>query len=417
MRAMRPLLLLALVLSSCSRDPEEVPPPKPPAPSPKPAIPLRLPGAPQERIAFVRGDGVWTISSDGSDLTRIVPPTLPRAAEPSWSFDRRWIAFAAAVDPDANLYPRNLFVARPDGADPRQVTPMPHAGTSLEDAPRGVVRGRAVLVTEDARRPLPDLRVTAFGLRRPDVTDSDGHFQTYLPAGGGWIKLSGQLDGKPLLAWRFAAAVEGQATDLKDVPVGPGVDDEPSAPAWCDQDRQLLYVMRHHPLDRAPGTTLSTLRRIRVDGSGDESVAAFTTGSLLAGPVVRGDSAWVKVSDGTLVHLDLKSKRMLDSRTIGICAPDALAVSPNGTQIATLTMDAGGIRRLVILNKDAEVILLEMKPGDPAPRGFDFSPDGTRLVLDLVAADGRSGLSILTIATRARAPLVDNGSTPVWYGR
>ncbi|HLY11579.1 MAG TPA: hypothetical protein VKW04_19920 [Planctomycetota bacterium] len=414
---MRRLLLVVLALSACGREPEEAAPPKAPAVAPKPAIPVRLPGATQERIAFVRGDGLWTISSDGSDLARIVPPTLPRAAEPAWSFDRRWIAFAAATDPDASLYPRNLFVARPDGADARQVTPMPRAGLGADDGPKGIVRGRAVLVTGPDRRPLPNLRLTAYGLRRPETTDADGGFQTYLPAGGGWVKLSGVVEGKPVLAWRFAAVTEGQVTELKDVPLSPGVEDEPSAPAWCDQDRQLLYVLRHHPVDRSPGTPLSTLRRIRVDGFGDESVAAFTTGSILAGPVVRGDSAWIKMSDGTILRMDLRSKTVAESRVAGLSAPDALAVSPNGTQIATMKMDASGARALVILNRDAEVTVKEWKAGEAAPRGFDFSPDGTRIVLDQVAADGKSGLSILTIATRTLAPLVDGGSTPVWYGR
>ncbi|HVR84151.1 MAG TPA: hypothetical protein VMU54_07570, partial [Planctomycetota bacterium] len=398
---MRRILFLLLALSACGREPEEAVLPRDvAAPPPKPALPLRLPAAPLERIAFVRQDGLWTVSSDGGDLRRIVPPTVPRAAEPSWSFDRRWLAFAAGPDPDANLYPRNLFVARPDGADLRQVTPMPRAGAVADEGPKGIVRGRAVLVTEQARRPLPNLRVTACGLRRPDSTDPDGNFQTYLPAGGGWIKLSGLVDDRPVLAWRFAAAVEGRTTDLKDVPLHWAGDDQPSSPAWCDQDRALLYVMRHSPVERSPGTPLCTLRRIRVDGSGDESVAALGPGNVLAGPVVRADAAWIKMSDGTILRFDLKTKTVAESRATGICAPDALAVSPNGTQVATLKMDAAGARSLVILNKDAEVTLLEFKPGDAVPHAFDFSPDGARIVLDLVAANGKSVLSILSIATR-----------------
>jgi hypothetical protein len=294
---------------------------------------------------------------------------------------------------------------------------MPRAAAPLEDVPKGVVRGRAVLVGDRVRRPVANLRVTAYGLRRPASTDADGYFQTYLPAGGGWVKLSGLADGQPVLAWRFAAAVEGQTTDLKDVPVIPGVDDEPSSPAWCDQDRRLLYVMRHNPVGHSAGMPYSTLRRIRVDGSGDESVVAFTTASVLAGPVVRGDTAWVKLSDGVVRKINLETKATGDSRPVGICAPDALAVSPDGTQVATLTMDASGARTLIILNKDAQVPVLEFKPGEAAPRGFDFSPDGTRMVLDRTSPEGKSGIWILTVATRALAPLVEGGSTPVWHGR
>src|SRR5262249_25614109 len=156
---------------------------------------------------------------------------------PSWASDRRWIAFAASPAPEENLYPQNLFIARPDGAEPRQVTPMPNAGQVLDDGPKGVVRGRAVLLSGETRRPLPNLPVGPSGLRKGGGTDDGANFRTFLPAGGGWIKLSGQVDGRPHLAWRFAPAIEGRVTDLKDVPVLPGVEDQPSTPAWCDQDR------------------------------------------------------------------------------------------------------------------------------------------------------------------------------------
>jgi DNA-binding beta-propeller fold protein YncE len=123
------------------------------------------------------------------------------------------------------------------------------------------------------------------------------------------------------------------------------------------------------------------------------------------------------MSDGTVLRIDLKTKAVAESRPAGLSAPDALAVSPNGTQVATLAMDAAGARKLVILNKDAEVTLLDFKPGEPAPRGFDFSPDGTRLVLDRTSDESKSGLWILTIATRTLTPLTDSGYAPVWYGR
>jgi hypothetical protein len=418
MRAMRPLpllLFLLFLLSACGRDPEQAPPPDVPAPKPK--LPVRLPGAPQERIAFVRPDGLWTISSDGSDLTRIVPPTLPQAAEPTWSFDRRWICFTAAGDVSRNLYPRNVFVARPDGEDVRQVTPLPRADAVRDDDPKGIVRGRAVWISDQDRRPIPHLTVLSYGLRLQAVTDADGTFQAYLPAGGGWIKIAGTVDGRRVIARRFAPAAEGQITNLKDVPLLADTDDEPSSPAWCDQDRQLLYVLHQDRHGRSAGTPRCTLRRIRVDGSGDESVAAFAAATVLAGPVVRGDSAWLKMSDGTVIRIDLKTKAVAESHPAGIAAPDALAVSPNGSQVATLTLDATGARKLVILNKDAELTLLDFKPGEPSPRGFDFSPDGTRLVLDRTADDGKSGLSILTIATRTLTSLTDSGYAPVWYGR
>lgn len=410
----RPLLLLAWTLASCHRQPDA-----PPAPvvAPRPPIVNRIPAAPLHRIAFLREDGIWTVSADGGDLQRILPPTCPRPADPAWATDRRWLAFTAGAAPDANLYPRNIFVMRPDGADLRQVTPIPRAGIDSDDGPRGAVRGRAVLILDQDRRPLPGFRVSAHGLRKPDATDSEGNFQTYLPAGGGWIKLSGQIEGKPFIAVRFANAQEGKVTDLKDVPVNPGVEDEPAAPAWCDEGRQILYLLRPSPEARAAGAPWATLRRIRLDGSGDESVLTFPEAPVIAGPVVRREQAWVKAGDGKLRRIDLKTKSVVETRDCGIGAPDALAVSPDGDSVVTMTLGADLSRALVLSKKDARIPLAEFKAGEPAPRGFDYSPDGLQLVLDLVQSDGKSSLWILTLATRALTPLVDNGFSPVWHGR
>jgi hypothetical protein len=414
---MRRFLLLVAILSGCGRDPE--PPPATPAPlaPPKPVVVTRVLPAPQERIAFARDDGLWTVGADGSDLARIVPPTCPSAGEPSWAPDRRWIAFSAALDPESNLYPRNLFVARPDGSELRQVTPIARAGSPPEDAPKGIVRGRAVEAGQSSSQPASGLTVTAYGLRRTEKTDAEGNFQTYLPIGGGWIKLSGRHDGRPVVAVRFVSPAEGRITDLKDIAVTPGEADLPSAPAWSSDGKQLVYVLRHSLLDHKAGAPRTTLRRIGVDGSGDEAISSFAMSSIIAGPVVRGDVAWCKMSEGGIVRIDLRKKAVADLWPVGISAPDALAVSPDGVQAATLVMDAAGARSIVLVRKDSLETFATFKPGEPSPHALDFSPDGRRLVLDRHGADGKSSLWILTLATKTLAPLVDPGSSPVWRGR
>jgi WD40 repeat protein len=422
MPAMRPYCLALLVLAggstaltaSCGREPE---PPPPALTPPKPSALGRTLPAPQVRIAFVREDGLWTVNEDGGDLQRIVPPTCPRASEPAWAPDRRWLAFTAALDPESNLYARNLFISRPDGSDFLQVTPGPRAGPVSDDVPKGIVRGRAVLATDIARRPLAGLTVTAAGMRRPELTDREGNFQTYLPAGGGWVKLAGQVDGRRVLAWRFAAAAEGRITELKDVAVTAADDDAVSSPAWTTDGKQILYVLRHAPSDGKSGAPRATLRRIRTDGSGDETVATFTESTVIAGPAVRGDFAWCKLANGTILRFDLKNKSVADSRPAGICAPDALSVSPDGRTVATLTMDATGARSIVLMRSEGSETPATFKPGEAAPHAIDFSPDGQRLVMDLHSADGKPSVWILTLATRQRARLIEQGSSPVWHGR
>ena len=417
MPAMRRLLLVLALVSGCGREPDPPAPAPPPLQPPKPIVVTRVLPAPLERIAFVREDGLWTVSSDGSDLIRIVPPTCPRAGEPDWAPDRRWIAFTAEVDPDRNVTPRNIFVSRPDGSDLRQVTPMARASGPPEDVPKGIVRGRAVFVTQADSRPVPNLAVTTYGLQKAEKTDADGAFQTYLPIGGGWVKLSGTIDDRPVSAVRFTTAAEGRITELKDIPVTPGGDDLPSAPAWSADGKELVYVLRHPLTDVKVGAPRTSLRRIRIDGSGDEAIATFSMTSIIAGPVVRGTSAWCKMSEGGLIRIDLKTKKVADLRPAGISAPDALAVSPDGLIAATIVMDAAGARSIVLVRSDATETFATFKPDEPAPHALDFSPDGRRIVLDRHAPDGKSSLWILTLATKSLAPLIEPGSQPVWNGR
>src|SRR6185369_13639227 len=278
-----------------------------------------------------------------------------------------WIAFTAALDTESNLYARNLFIARPDGADLLQLTPGPRAGAPPEDAPKGIVRGRAVLATDISRRPLAGLSVTASGMRRPEITDREGNFQTYLPVGGGWVKLSGLVDGRRVLAWRFASPPEGRLMDLKDVPVIAADDDAVASPAWSSDGKQVLYVLRHSPAEIRTGAPRATLRRIRTDGSGDETLATFTESTIIAGPAVRGDSAWCKLANGTILRFDLKNKAVADSR-----------------------------------------------PAEPAHHAIDFYPDGRRIVLDRHAPDGKPSIWILTLATKQLQKLIEQGSSPVW---
>jgi hypothetical protein len=416
MPAMRRVLLIFLVLVGCDREPV-LPPPPPPLQPPKPIVVSRVHPAPLERIAFLREDGLYTVNSDGGDLTRIVPPTCPRVSDPVWAPDRRWIAFCAALDSDAQLYPRNLFVARPDGSELRQVTPMPRASGPTEELPKGIVRGRAILASPGFNQPVPNLAVTAYGMKRPEKTDADGNFQTYLPIGGGWVKLRGQVEGRPVIATRFAAAGEGRITDLKDIALSPGEEEVPSAPAWTPDGKQLVYVLRHSLLGAKAGSPRTTLRRINVDGTGDETVATFSMSTIIAGPVVRGSSAWCKMSEGGIIRIDLATRKVADLRPAGICAPDALALSPDGLVAATLTMDATGAKAIVLVRRDSTETVVTFRPDEAAPRALDFSPDGRRIVLDRHGPDGKSSLWVLTLATKSLAPLTDPGFSPVWNAR
>ena len=60
--------------------------------------------------------GIYTINPDGSDTRHI----RPSGQSPRWSPDGRWIAFSEGTRDNGGL--QSVFVMRPNGADPRQVT-------------------------------------------------------------------------------------------------------------------------------------------------------------------------------------------------------------------------------------------------------------------------------------------------------
>jgi hypothetical protein len=407
---MRALSALVVLLAACGREPE---PPAPPPPAhagpPAPAPPL---------IAFVRRGNVWVMNPDGSAARALTTLKDAAAAGPSWSPDRRWIAFSASVDPDFQLTPRNLFVVRDDGSDLRQVTPMPRAGARLDGARKGLVRGRASRIVDGLRVPAAGLRVTAYGFHRASVTGTDGIFETFLPAGGGWIKIAGTLEDRRWTASRFAAVSEGATTDLGEINVSPGGDGEPALPAWSADGRSIGYLLRHSLVNRLQFGNPVALHLVRVDGSADETVAEPGPASIVAGPVLQGGTAWVKTSDGRILRIDLDTRQVSSTTDVGTGVPDALALSPDGASFATLRLEETGRLAVALVKNGKAETLATLKPGEGVPHAVDFSPDGSELVMD--RRDGTaSDLWSLTIATKAWKRLTDDGasSDPVWHGR
>ncbi len=405
---MRRTLAAALAfLAACDR-----PAPDPAAPRPaSPPAPAAAPAAP-DRIAFSRRGEIWSVAPDGSDPRPVARLGDVRASDPAWSPDRLWIAFAA--DTPGDLLSRNLFVVRADGSELRQVTPVPRAGASLEDAPKASVTGRAVLAEAGVKRAAPGLRVSVYGLRREASTDADGRFRAFLPVGGGWVKVSGNVADRAVTAFTFASASEGRTVDLGDLILRPGGDDAAAAPAWSPDRGSLCYQYRHGRLDPTGLAPSVTLRRIRLDGQRDETLYAPSRATVLAGPVVRGGRAWIKTSDGRILDLELATGIPRASPEWGAAVPDLLALSPDGSSAVTLRGD-----EMVLLRSGSAVPLAAFPKDDPRPRAADFSPDGTRLVLDRWGADGKADLWTFELATRRFSRITEDGASasPAWHGR
>jgi hypothetical protein len=408
---MRALLLVTLALWGCGREPE-APPPGTPPPSPPAVDPAERP------IAFVRQGNLWVMKADGTGARALTNLRDAAVASPAWSPDRRRIAFSASVDPDFQLTPRNLFVVGSDGTGLRQVTPMVRAGRRLDDAPKGIVRGRALRIVDGQRVPAPGLRVTAYGLHQAWETAADGSFHAFLPAGGGWIRIAGMLDDRRWDASRFTAVSEGTTTLLGEITVSPGGDAEPAAPAWSADGRSIGYLLRHSLINRLQFGGTVSLHLIRDDGSGDQTIAEPAGASIIAGPVLQGGTSWVKTSDGRILRIDLDTHQVSASIDAGTGVPDAIALAPEGATFATLRLDGAGHLEVALVRGGKAETLVALPPGEGVPHAIDFSPEGATLVMD--RRDGpRSDLWSLQIATKAWTRLTTDGgsSDPAWHGR
>jgi hypothetical protein len=410
---MRRLGLAIVVFASCEKAPSpEASPSRPAAAAARPAEPV------PELVAFIRKGDVWVMPpEDPGAARRVTHLGSGQAGEPAWSPDRSWIAFTASIRSETELYLRNIFLVRPDGSDLSQVTPMPRAGKSLEDGPKAPVQGRALLLVDGIRRPAAGLRLTVYGTERTWQTGPDGAFQAFVPAGGGWIKLSGMANDRRVTLFRFVSVTQGHPLDLGDLNVPYGGDETLAGPAWLPDGRRLVYLLRHSLVNRLDLEGTVSLKEIGTDGSGDRTLFTPSAAAIIAGPVVRPDGLWIKTSDGRISSVVAETRRIGESLDAGVGVPDALAAGPGGDW-ATLSLDSSGRLTLVHLAGARRDILRVFEPGEPVPHALSFSPDGKKLVLDRWT-ERDSDLWILDLASRDLRRLTTDGASaqPVWHGR
>jgi TolB protein len=203
---------------------------------------------------------IWTVGIDGSAPTRITDPAYA-ASEPTWSPDGEWIAFTANVGQEDGIIQvdRELFVARRDGSELRQLTGTEVTGVSSPSWSRdsGIVFA--------AKREAPDATSDLF-LLGPDgsgppipLTSTPGLNETdpsWSPDGG---SIAFEV---PAGIWTMPASGGGATPVEADGPSDAAVDGEfrNSHPGWSPDGSLLTFVRWYSPseifvyADRLDGT-------------------------------------------------------------------------------------------------------------------------------------------------------------------
>ncbi len=427
MNTMRRVLVALACCALCACDRSPVDPGKPALPPPPPGLPPGADPGQTERsttadalVAFARGSELWVAKGDGSEPRRLVRMTGDVAA-PAWSPNRTWIAFSSDAAADRNLYRRNVFIVRADGSTLRQVTPLPRSGEDLENAPKGLVRGRAALLLPTGRLGMKDLDVAIYGRSQSAKTDAGGLFEVHAPLGTTWIKVSGTYQGVRYSGATMLQVVEGKATASRDILLSPGgADDEAHAPMWAPDGKSIYFILR------TPGAggalRASTLRRIALDGRGTEEVFA-PPNTTVDTAAISGEyaslwvTAWqdqVRKEDGKVVRLrqsrptrvNLESRREVaePGESHVLPAPVPLACGPGGlTAFARVNV---ALKTEIVVRQKTVATL------DGIVTAIDFSPDGRTLLCAVKGA-----VLALDVESGASRPFIAEATDPAWYGR
>ena len=205
----------------------------------------------------VDGGNLWSVGIDGSDATRLTPPSMD-ASQPAWSPDGQWIAFVGSEASD-----ERVFVMRPDGSQPTAVTDtdvlFPAGPTWAPDGTRIAFTAVEGPVTDMGPRSIYTVSADGTGLVGLDLPAEEvGNSVAWSPDGN---RIAYTDTGIKLLHLET-----GEVTTLTD-PVAEGLpgaetgDAYDADPAWSP-DGTLVVFSRFERVDE------SVVYAVGADGSG-----------------------------------------------------------------------------------------------------------------------------------------------------
>jgi len=374
-----------------------------------------------DAIVFVRarkegGSDLFIASPDGKQvqaLTRFESPDVT-VAHPSWSPDRKWVAFSSTYRWQFNQKRTNLFVVGADGTGCFQLTPGVDLVRPADESDLSAkVTGAFKFGSGAVAAPVAGASAAAAGGTTLATTGSGGEFSLDVAPGTGAVVLRGMVNGMQVEGVAPYEVAAGKTVDLGAIvgsieaankigPIAWGPDGKSLYP-FVEDD--ILYLAR---VDSATGEMAPYLEKP------DDRVVAFA-------PFPSGNRAVVAYNSAPetyrVVSLDAGNAVLYELTFPGQTAASGVTMSPMQF-LASLQGDA-----VMVLGADAqgEIAVEEVKPGSAsglAPGQLDWSLTGVKLVT-VMAAGATTNLVVIDVNKGESVAITTDGtsSMPAWAGR
>ena len=345
-----------------------------------------------DQVVFVRaredgGSDLYLATSDGAQVRALTGFNDPevQVLAPSWSPDRKYVAFSSNFRYRFNAKRFNLFVVSADGSVCYQVTPDIEAARlkgsgELTATLTGFFKyssGGTVAV------PVSDATIAFPGGTEAVLSGPGGEFSVKAPPGEGKLVMRGEVNGLQVVGVAEYEAEAGKSVELEATIGHVEAENSFSAASWSF-DGASAFVFVKGGLDHLAAVDMNSGEAQPVMDKEEDSVAVFT-------PFPFADRAlvsWKSAPEAYQIYAPYNEVEPLYEFTFEGQGVDAyVTISPmhfvaafQGEKLKILGADAGGDLKV------EEISAGGLKGALPAQ--LDWSPDGTRIIVAVAGAGG-----------------------------